>query len=53
MKAISKISKTCTKDGDIVWNFTKFLVDKDGNAVKRYSPITNPSEIEKDLLELL
>ena len=53
MKAIKKISKTCTKNGDIVWNFTKFLVDKDGNAVKRYNPTFNPSEIEKDLLELL
>ena len=53
MKAIAKISKTCTKKGDIVWNFTKFLVDKNGNAVKRYNPTFNPSEIEKDLLELL
>ena len=53
MKAVEKASSTCTKKGDIVWNFTKFLVDKYGNAVKRYSPITNPNEIEKDLLELL
>ena len=53
MKAIAKISKTCTKKGDIVWNFTKFLVDKNGNAVKRYNPTFNPSEIEKDLLEIL
>ena len=53
MKAIAKISTTCTKKGDIVWNFTKFLVDKEGNAVKRYDPTFDPSEIEKDLLELL
>lgn len=53
MKAIKKLSKTCTKKGDIVWNFTKFLVDKDGNAVKRYNPTFDPSEIEKDILELL
>ena len=53
MKAIEKISKTCTKKGDIVWNFTKFLVDKDGNVVKRYNPTFDPSEIEKDLIELL
>ena len=53
MKAISKISTTCKKDGDIKWNFTKFLVDKDGNAVKRYDPTFKPSDIEKDLLELL
>ena len=53
MKAIKKISKTCVKDGDIVWNFTKFLVDKNGNAVKRYNPTFIPNDIEKDLLELL
>lgn len=53
MKAIAKLSKTCTQEGDIVWNFTKFLVDKNGNAVKKYDPTFNPSEIEKDLLELL
>ena len=53
MKAIQKMSNTCKKKGDIVWNFTKFLVDKDGNAVKRYDPTFNPSEIEKDLIELL
>jgi glutathione peroxidase len=29
MAAIKAISSTCKKDGDIVWNFTKFLVDKD------------------------
>lgn len=53
MKAISKISSTCKKDGDIVWNFTKFLVDKDGNAVKRYNPTFDPKDIENDLKELL
>lgn len=53
MKAIAKMSTTCVKKGDIVWNFTKFLVDKDGNVVKRYDPTFDPSEIEKDLLEIL
>ena len=53
MKAIEKISTTCKKDEDIKWNFTKFLVDKNGTAVKRYDSTFNPNEIEKDLLELL
>lgn len=53
MKAVAKISKTCKKKGDIVWNFTKFLVDKDGNAVKRYNPTFDPNEIEEDLIKLL
>jgi len=37
----------------IKWNFTKFLVNEDGKVIKRYSPSTNPSNIEKDILKLL
>lgn len=37
----------------IKWNFTKFLVDKDGSVVKRYSPSTTPEEIEIDIKGLL
>ena len=33
----------------IKWNYTKFLVDKNGIPVKRYSPTTSPSEISKDI----
>jgi len=33
----------------IKWNFTKFLIDKNGNPVKRFSPITKPEKIEKYL----
>jgi glutathione peroxidase len=53
MKAIKKISSTCKEKGDIVWNFTKFLVDKDGNAVKRYNHTFIPDDIEEDLVKLL
>ena len=53
MKAIYKISKTRVKDSDISWNFTKFLVDKEGNVVKRYDPTFNPKDIESDIVELL
>lgn len=37
----------------IKWNFTKFLVDREGKVVKRYSPTALPSKIEKDLIPLL
>lgn len=37
----------------IKWNFTKFLVDKQGNVVKRYAPATKPLDIEKDIQKLL
>lgn len=38
---------------DIKWNFTKFLIDRDGNVIKRYAPSTKPKEIEEDILKLL
>ena len=34
----------------IKWNFTKFLVDRDGIPVKRYGVQVNPADIEKDPL---
>ncbi|OYY65571.1 glutathione peroxidase [Sphingomonas sp. 28-62-11] len=37
----------------IKWNFTKFLVDRTGERVKRYGPQTTPAEIEKDIETLL
>jgi glutathione peroxidase len=39
--------------GVIKWNFTKFLVDKNGKVINRYAPSTTPKEIEKDIVELL
>jgi len=33
----------------IKWNFTKFLVDRDGQVVKRYAPTDTPEKIAKDL----
>ena len=53
MKAIEKISTTCKKEGDIKWNFTKFLINKNGEVVKRYDPTFEPKNMEKDILELL
>uniref|UniRef100_A0A7N2N7S0 Glutathione peroxidase n=1 Tax=Quercus lobata TaxID=97700 RepID=A0A7N2N7S0_QUELO len=38
---------------DIQWNFAKFLVDKDGQAVDRYYPTTSPLTIEHDIKKLL
>ena len=53
MKTISVISKTCKEPGDIKWNFTKFLVDRNGNVVHRYPPVTTPEQIESDLAALI
>lgn len=37
----------------IKWNFTKFLVDREGKVIERYAPTTKPEKIEKDILKLL
>ena len=37
----------------IKWNFTKFVVDKDGKPVKRFASATTPEDIEEFLLDLL
>lgn len=37
----------------IKWNFTKFLIGKDGQVLKRYSPQTDPKEISQDIQQAL
>lgn len=40
--------------GDAIkWNFTKFLVNREGEVVRRYAPTVAPEAIEKDVLALL
>ncbi len=40
-----KILKNATGGEDIGWNFAKFLVDRDGKVVQRFSPQTTPEEL--------
>lgn len=37
---------------EITWNFEKFLVDVDGNAVSRHSPMVTPEELEATVAEM-
>lgn len=37
----------------IKWNFTKFLINKEGRPYKRYAPVAKPESIEKDILKLI
>ncbi|MBR1770553.1 MAG: glutathione peroxidase [Lachnospiraceae bacterium] len=53
MDKIATISATCKKPSDIKWNFTKFLVDREGNVVKRFNPTSNPADFEADIEALL
>ena len=40
--------------GDAIeWNFTKFLVDREGHVVRRYAPKVEPSAIKADIVALL
>ncbi|BBH10316.1 glutathione peroxidase 4 [Prunus dulcis] len=48
-----KASKTGFLGNRIKWNFTKFLVDKDGHVIERYSPTTSPLSIEADIKKAL
>ena len=52
-KLFKTISKSVEKDSDIKWNFTKFLISRDGETIKRYAPTTSPSDFEKDVEEML
>ena len=42
-----------TAPGDIEWNFTKFLVDRDGHVVRRFHPTTTPETIDAEIAALL
>ena len=48
-----KIELPGTLGNDIKWNFTKFLLDRNGKPVKRYGSIVKPEEIRKDIEKLL
>ena len=52
-KMLKGLSKSMEKDSDIRWNFTKFLINRDGSVIKRYAPTTKPEDIEKDIQEML
>ena len=41
------------KKGSIKWNFTKFLIDREGNVVERFGPTVKPEAIEPKIAELL
>ena len=52
-KMLKTISKSVEKDSDILWNFTKFLVSRDGTIVKRFAPVVEPKDFAKDVEAML
>ncbi len=47
------ISKSVEKDSDIKWNFTKFLISRDGTRIERFAPTTEPTKIESAIEKML
>ena len=45
--------KDAAGHGRIKWNFTKFLVGRDGQVIKRYAPQTKPEKFETDIVDAL
>lgn len=41
------------KKGSIKWNFTKFLINKNGEVINRYGPMVKPEGIEQDIVKAL
>ena len=53
MKAIAKIPGVAKEKGFIKWNFTKFVVDRDGKVVYRFGPTDEPKDFEDKIRELI
>ena len=54
MKAVAaKMDPDYKNDPDIKWNFTKFLVDRDGNVKERFESTVEPAKIDEKVAELL
>ncbi len=52
-KLLKLLSKTSKKPNDIIWNFTKFIVDREGNVVARFEPTVKMEEVEKCVASLI
>lgn len=50
---MKKNDKNYAQNPDIKWNFTKFLVDRDGNVIERFEPTTKMSNVDKKINEVL
>lgn len=50
---VKKMDKDYKNNGNIKWNFTKILIDKEGNIVERYEPTASIADIKAKITELL
>ena len=50
---LKRLSKSVEKESDILWNFTKFLISKDGKTIQRFAPVAEPKDFEKNIEAML
>ena len=50
---LKKLSTSAKKESDILWNFNKYLISRDGTVVERFAPTTTPEELEKEVQEMI
>ena len=50
---VGKIDPDFRNNADIKWNFTKFLVDRDGNVIERFESTVEPKKIADKIAALL
>lgn len=50
---LKKIDKDYKNNPDIKWNFTKFLVDRNGEVVARFEPTENMEKVEEEIKKLI
>ena len=50
---VKKMDKDYKKNGNIKWNFTKFLIDREGNIVDRFEPTMDMKEVAKKIAAVL
>lgn len=50
---MEKVNKNHKQDNDIRWNFTKFLIDREGNVVSRFEPTANKEVLDPAIAEIL
>lgn len=52
-EVVSQIDPDYMNNNDIKWNFTKFLVDRDGNVIKRFEPTKNLEIVKDEIRKIL
>ena len=50
---LNSIDPNYLKDDEVKWNFTKFVIDRQGKVVGRFEPVVKPAEMETFIKELL